>query len=49
MNCFMKNLQEDEQEAAKAARWFLRGLTVEQSIHKVRTDAEVRQNAISAR
>ena len=39
----------EPKEAVKAMRWYMRGLTVEQSIHKVKVDAEISANAISAR
>lgn len=39
----------DDKTAEKAMRWYLRGLTVEQSIHKVNVDNEITANAISAK
>lgn len=39
----------EPKEAVKAMRWYMRGLTVDQSIHKVKVDAEISANAISAR
>lgn len=39
----------EPKEAVKAMRWYMRGLTVDQSIHKVKVDAEISVNAISAR
>lgn len=40
---------DDEREQAKCLRWIVRGLPLDKAIRKVRTDAEVRDNAISAR
>lgn len=39
----------DEREQARCLRWIVRGLPLDKAIRKVRTDAEVRDNAISAR
>lgn len=40
---------DDESEQAKCLRWILRGLPLDKAIRKVKTDAQVRANAIAGK